>query len=231
MLSHRSAVALWQLRPVTAGPIDVTAPGRSRHGQEGIRVHNVRELAPQDHGKIDAIPVTALHQTLLDYAEVVHPQQLRLALEASERLDLVDFGALQRLIARSPGRRGVKPLKLVLDELCEPAPWTRSELERRFLALIRHAGLPEPQTNVLVAGILVDFFWPQARLVVEVDGYRFHKTRQAFENDRRRDAKLQVARCVVLRGTHARIEHDARALVGEVMQLLSVAPGRARSGR
>lgn len=80
---------------------------------------------------------------------------------------------------------------------------------------------------MVVAGVLVDFYWPEARLVVEVDGFGFHKTRRAFEEDRRRDARLQVARCVVLRVTQARIEHEVCELVVEVVQLLS--PGRRRA--
>lgn len=227
VLSHRAALALWELRPVPSGPIDVTVPGSGRPGQDGIRVHSARTLHAQDHGTIDGVPVTALHRTLLDYAEVARHQQLRLAFEAAERRDLFDLSALQQLLARSPGRRGAKPLDALLVELHGCAPWTQSELERRFLALIREAGLPEPAANVVVAGVLVDFYWPEARLVVEVDGFGFHKTRRAFEEDRRRDARLQVARCVVLRVTQARIEHEVCELVVEVVQLLS--PGRRRA--
>jgi very-short-patch-repair endonuclease len=45
-------------------------------------------------------------------------------------------------------------------------------LERRFLAIVRHAGLPAPETQQIVNGFRVDFFWPEVELVAETDGLR-----------------------------------------------------------
>jgi very-short-patch-repair endonuclease len=73
---------------------------------------------------------------------------------------------------------------------------------------------------VLVAGELVDCYWAAQRLVVEVDGYRFHKTRSWFEEDRRRDAGLQIAGCRVVRITARRIEHGSRGLIADLRRLL-----------
>ncbi|MGA2925488.1 MAG: type IV toxin-antitoxin system AbiEi family antitoxin domain-containing protein [Solirubrobacteraceae bacterium] len=225
VLSHRAAVALWELRPVASGPLDVTVPGRTRRGQGGIRVHNVHSLHATDRAVLDAIPVTSLARTLLDYAEIAHRQQLRLAIEAAERRELFDRRAVDELCARTVGRAGVKRLRSVLAEIVGPVPWTRSELERRFLALIREAGVPEPSANVLVAGALVDLYWPG--LVVELDSWTFHKSRERFEADRRRDARLQLAGCGVLRVTQRRIEREPRALLAELDALRRSPPRRA----
>jgi hypothetical protein len=213
-------VALWELRPVAAGPIDVTVPGRTRRGRKGIRVHNVRQLAKQDRATCDGIPVTAVHRTLLDYAETARPQALRLAMEAADRRELFDHRAIDACLARSHGRHGLKALKAALEEFRGPAPWTRSELERRFLALIRSVAIPEPQANVVVAGEQVDYFWPKARLVVEVDGWEFHKGRREFERDRRKDTNLQIAKCRVCRVTQPRIELEPRQLLRDVLAML-----------
>ncbi len=220
VLSHRSAVALWELRLFPAGPIDVTVPGRTRRGRNGIRIHNVRRLAPEDRATVDGIPVTSVHRALLDYAETARPQELRLAIETADRRELFDGRAMDACLARSRGRHGLKPLKATLAKLRGPAPWTRSELERRFQALIREANTPEPQANVVVAGENVDYFWPGPRLVVEVDGWEFHKGRKEFERDRRKDAKLQLANCRVLRATQIRMEFEARELVSDVLAML-----------
>lgn len=83
---------------------------------------------------------------------------------------------LDAVIARGAGRHGVKPLRALVGEYRGPAPETRSENERRFLAVIREAGLSPPSVNVVVAGIVVDFFWPERRLGVEVDSYTYHHT-------------------------------------------------------
>jgi predicted transcriptional regulator of viral defense system len=70
VLSHQAAVALWELRPRRTGLVDATVPGRRRHGQRGIRVHNVRTLAPTDRTVLDGIPVTSFARTVLDHAEI-----------------------------------------------------------------------------------------------------------------------------------------------------------------
>src|SRR5947207_2935015 len=101
VLSHRAAVALWDLRPAPGGPIDVTAPGRSRHHQKAIRVHSVRQLHGTHRAVVDGIPVTSVHRTLLDFAEVARPQELRLAIEASDRLELFDLKKMDAVLAHS----------------------------------------------------------------------------------------------------------------------------------
>ncbi len=221
VLSHAGAVALWGLRPWEGGRVDVTVPGRTRRGQRDIRVHNVRTLHRADRAKRDGIPVTSVHRALLDFAEVAHRQQLRLAIEAADRKDLFDLREIDELCARCGGRRGLKPLKAVLAEMREPTPWTRSELECRTLALLREAGIPEPQVNVLVAGELVDLYWPGTTpLVIELDGWEFHRSRAQFEKDRRRDARLQVRGCWTMRITQWRIEREPQAVVADVISLL-----------
>ena len=186
VLSHRNAAALWGLRPSGHTAVDVTVPGRSRAGQEGITVHNVRTLHPRDRTIVEGIPVTSVHRALLDYAEVAHRNQLGWAFDAADRLGLLDLAQIEAVRARSPGRRGIKPLKAIVAEHRGPAPETRSELERRFLALVREADLPEPSVSVVVAGFTVDFHWPSRGLVAEIDGYRFHRSRRSFEDDRAR---------------------------------------------
>lgn len=198
----------------------MTVPGRTRRGQAGIRVHNVRNLRDEDRARFDGVPITSVPRTILDYAEVAARQKVRLAIEAGERMDLLDHAELETLINVSPGRHGINVIRGLLAEMRGPAPWTLSELERRFLALIRDAGLPEPQANVLVGGELVDFYWPGPKLVVEIDGYRFHKSREQFEKDRRRDAKLQLLGIRVVRLTQRRLELEPEEVIRELLELL-----------
>jgi very-short-patch-repair endonuclease len=85
---------------------------------------------------------------------------------------------------------------------------TRSELEERFLALVRQAELPEPELNQRLAGYEVDFLWRSQRRVIEVDGYAFHHTRQAMTRDRRKDDDLEAAGYGVTRFTADQVLHD-----------------------
>jgi very-short-patch-repair endonuclease len=84
----------------------------------------------------------------------------------------------------------------------------RSELEERFLVLCREAGLPPPAVNVRLAGHEVDMAWADRRLVVELDGFAYHRTHAAFERDRARDASLQLAGHRVLRVTARRLARE-----------------------
>ncbi len=226
VLSHRSAIAHWGLRPPQIGPIDVLVPGSSRRSRDGIRVHHTPHLPEQETAIYDGVPVTSLHRALLDFAAVAHRQEVRLAIEAAERREKFDLREMNAVLARHPTHRGCKAIRQVLGEIKGPPADTRSELERRFLALIREAGLPEPQSNVLVEGFLVDLCWPEARLVVEIDSHGFHKLLGEFNSDRYRDAKLQLAGCIVLRVTEERMENPEE-LLSDVIRFLSRRPGRA----
>jgi very-short-patch-repair endonuclease len=97
---------------------------------------------------------------------------------------------------------------------------TRSDLERRFADLCRDAGLPPPAVNTWVGGFEVDALWPAQRLIVELDGYEFHRTRAAFERDRARDGELQLAGYRVLRFTYRRLVHEPEAVGTAIRRLV-----------
>ncbi len=104
-----------------------------------------------------------------------------------------------------------KAFERVLGSLHEPS-WTRSELERRFLDMCTDGGLPSPIVNAAVEGMEVDFHWPAHGLVVEIDGFEYHRTRAAFERDRERDLALQLAGLRVVRLTARTIDRGAARL-------------------
>jgi very-short-patch-repair endonuclease len=219
-LSHRSAIALHGLRP-GPGPRwpDVSAP-RSRDGQRGLKLHRPRELPDQDRVIVDGIPVTSIRRAVLEYAAVARPLEVRLALEAADRRGEVDGAAVNWLIENSRGRRSGRALRAMLAQYAEP-PMTRSELEKRFLMIVRDAEIPTPSCNVVVAGHLVDYWWPRQRLVVELDGYEFHRTRDKFDSDRREDRELRLAGIEVLRFTDPDLKHAPLRTGAEVIQMLS----------
>ena len=228
VLSHRSAAALWALVEGRSRDVDVTAPGRTRSGQAGIRLHRVHRLSREDRLVRDGIHVTTVARTLLDLAEVVTAQALNRAVGHAGRLHRLDLGAIERLCARSPGRRGLKPLRAALATY---EPLTRSELERHFLDVCQEAGLPKPAVNTHAAGFEVDALWQQQQLIVELDGFEFHSSREAFEQDRKRDATLLLAGYRVLRFTWRRVYDEPQEVVAIVREALSASrTGLAGSG-
>lgn len=221
LLSHRDAGRLHGLlRGTGSGPIHVTAP--RAHRLEGIRCHRTRTLDPRDATVVDAIPVTSWTRTALDLATDLPAARVRDALELAERQEH-DFAELRELIERSRGHHGLRTLKAALAQLGDTIPDLRSEGEVDLLALIREAGLPEPQVNVVVAGELVDFHWPEHRLVVEVDGRQWHGLQRDMESDRRKDVRLTLAGQRPVRYTKRRITNEPAAIIAELRGLL--APG------
>ncbi|UGS38006.1 hypothetical protein DSM104329_04428 [Capillimicrobium parvum] len=226
-LSHRSA---GEMRGVMrwAGPYhEVTVPGAGgrRRRARRVRVHRGR-LDPADWTVVRGIPVTTVARTLLDVGEVA-PSRLPRAVEEADRQGLLDVPAVREVMARNPGRRGLRPLATAL-ELHTPEPaFTRSGLERAALALIRDHGLPRPSANLWLHGYEVDLVWPDQKLVVELDTRGFHGTTSAFERDRRRDADLQARGYRVMRFTDRRIADDAAAVAATIAAALSRATAAA----
>ena len=97
---------------------------------------------------------------------------------------------------------------------------SRSELERRFLRFCHRNRLALPLVNERIGPYSVDFLWPQARLVVETDGWQAHRGRQAFEDDRARDAELRSRGYEVLRFTWRQLENDPAAVLSLLRRYL-----------
>jgi very-short-patch-repair endonuclease len=103
-----------------------------------------------------------------------------------------------------PRRPGLARLRKLLDR----HTLTDSGLERRFLSLIRRAGLPKPETQAWLSGFRVDFYWPDLGLVVETDGLRYHRTPGQQARDRLRDQVHTAAGLTTLRFAEAQIRHE-----------------------
>ena len=199
---------MWDL--VTDGrEIEVTTLRQSR-SQPGIRVHRATTLDPLTDvdRQPDGLPLTTPMRTLQDLAATVDRRRLRRACRKAELLRLIDTDQIR------DGVRGAERLRKGLAELVPTEPqMTRSELEERFLDLVAEAGLPAPETNVLVAGFECDFVWRAERLVVETDGRAAHLTPTAFERDRARDAELTAKGWRVVRFTQRHVVREKRRVV------------------
>lgn len=224
VLSHRSAAALWEIRSPHRGRIEVTLPWKSRSTD---RIHRRFARLPHDEMTIEAgIPVTTVPRTLFDLAAVSHVDQVESALRQSEYLRLHDRLSLPDLLARYPAHRGVRAIRTCLARRAElPAGTPRSPLEERFLPFLREHGLPRPRLNALVTARgrnhEVDCLWPQARQIVELDGFAGHGTRGAFREDRARDRRLRVAGYAVTRIAWAQLDDEPEPLAADLRALLS----------
>jgi very-short-patch-repair endonuclease len=194
ILSHTAAAAVWGLIPDSGGPVEVTlADSRARRQRPGITVHRSGKLLTRDVRLHEGLPLTSPAWTLLDLAARLDRRSLERALdEALVVRKLLSRAELRDVLERANGRAGASLLRLLLAPRTN-SKITHSQAERKCLELIRKAGLPEPKTQVRIAGYTVDLLWPEHRVVFEIDGYTFHTSRFAFDRDRRKDAALKSA--------------------------------------
>jgi very-short-patch-repair endonuclease len=222
VLSHRSAAGLWSLPVASYGRIEVTG-ARTRKPRAGILVHTSRRVEAQDRAVKDAIPVTSVARTLVDLAEVLTEPRLARAVHEAEVRRLFDLRAVEAALARVAGRRGRHRLLRVLAAYRPEDHELDSQAEGRFRALCQRHGLPDPRPQ-LIEGYRVDFYWPHARLAVEIDGAAFHHTRRAFHADRARDRALAALGVQVLRVTWRDLDRG-QALARELQRALAARTG------
>ncbi len=169
----------------------------------------------------DGVPVTSVRRTVLDLAATgVTGRRLERIVDEAERLHRLSPASF---IAGAGEGRGVLPrgLRDLLTDRQAGSTLTRSELEERFLSLCRHQEVPDPLVNAELMGLTVDFFWPAAALVVEVDGRASHDTHRGFQDDRDRDSMLGAAGFQTLRFTWWDLTRRPQVVADRVRRALS----------
>ncbi|MGH2714644.1 MAG: DUF559 domain-containing protein [Thermoleophilaceae bacterium] len=228
VLSHASAAAHWGIRPSAAATVDVTVPARSgRTRRKSIRVHRSGRLTEAEVTAHEGIPVTTVARTLLDLADVLPDQALKRTIDEAEYQGLLDLTPLIAIVEGNPGRRGRKVMALATS----PQELTRSNLEQCFLEMVTRRGLPRPRVNMWVEGYEVDFCWPDAKLIVEIDGRAAHGTRGAFERDRLRDRRLLRAGFRTIRLTDRGLRYDEDAIVADLEAFVSRSRASSKPSR
>jgi very-short-patch-repair endonuclease len=212
LLSHRSAAALWGIRRWAPARAEVTASTQRR--RPGISVH-VRRTTPGERAVHFGIPVTTVARTIVDLAHELDADELERLVRETEFQKRLDIAAIRR----SAMWRPAPSLNGLLDRI---AP-TQSRHEDRLLRLCKRFGLPAPLTQQSIGGRTVDFLWPEARLVVEIDSWDAHGTRSAFQNDRTASNGLQLAGYVVLRFTDTDLVRDAARVARLIRRALEAA--------
>lgn len=221
VLSHTSAAWVLGLAPASETVhISSAVGGTASRGR--VTTHRLTRLVPADVTVRDGFRITSAPRTLLDLADSESAADFeRLVAEARYQRHVSDRD-LRAVAARHPNRRGAGALSALLDAEREPA-FTRSKAERAFRAVLKRAGLSLPRANVPLIGFEVDAFWPEQRLVVEIDGYEAHRGRQAFERDRRKAAALEAAGYRVLRVSWRQIKETPEMVAAVVAAALAQA--------
>jgi hypothetical protein len=194
----------------------------------GLRCHRRPSLPSQEITARLGIPLTQPVRTFLDLATVTGPKTLERAINEADKLDVIDADSLRRALEDNPGQPGICLLRHVLDE--HTFRLSDDELERLFRPLAAAAGLPTPLTKHMVNRFEVDFFWPELGLVVETDGWRYHRTPSAQTRDALR-FQVHVANGLTpLRFSHHQVKYRPAHVKDILTRTVANLRAEARSG-
>ncbi|HEX6693829.1 MAG TPA: DUF559 domain-containing protein [Longimicrobiales bacterium] len=234
VLSHWTAARLSGLTQAAADAdvIRIIVPRGSSGRAPGVQALRTGHLHASEWRTLHGLRTTTPARTLLDLAvelgragDTRHLEQL-VARSLDEKLCTPED--VLAVVDRHPRTRGAGLLRLVLGDDCRPA-LSRSEAEERLRQRMVEDEVPSWRQNARAAGYEVDFLWAQQRLVVEVDGYAWHSSRNRFESDRARDAALAAAGYLVLRFTWRQVDGKPGAVVARIAYVLGMRSAALRS--
>jgi hypothetical protein len=195
--SHRSAAALWELDGSTPGIVEVMVPRKTGSRSSGIALHFTGRLPPSDVTTCGGIPVTTISRTLLDLGAVLPPEAVQHALDHALRIRATTIPRLRWHLDRlgGPGGRGSGVLRDLLDDPYQGPVTPESVFERRLLRVFKDAGMPPPVRQHVVRDegrvvAVLDFAYPEARVAIEADSFRFHSSRAEWKRHRTRNNRL-----------------------------------------
>jgi len=223
LLSHHTAAALWGIRGYSGGAVHVTAPHKSTSTK---RIRRHFSAVPEDERAAeDGIPATSVHRTIFDLAATVSVDDVVAMIKEAEYLNRWDRLSLPDLLERYSGKRGSRSLRFALDRLEEEPPGRkRSRLEERFAPFLRRHHLPLPRFNdwILLGSkrYRADCHWPHLRLIVELDGWKGHSSRSAFQDDRARDRALHAAGFSVVHITWNQLDVEPEEVASDLRRML-----------
>ncbi len=222
VLSHGTAARVWGIADTDRATIDVTLVGRQAGARPGVRLHRAARLHPADIRTRSNLRLTSPARALIDFAGQASREELDQAFGEARAKRLITDASLEAALRRAPTNH---PGAAIIRRRLRGDPgstYTRSKGEQRMRHLMKTAELPQPLVNTKVRGFTADFLWPDARLILEVDGHDTHGDRLAFERDRRRDQIHAAAGYTVIRVTWLQLRDEPLAVVARIAQALAV---------
>jgi hypothetical protein len=219
--AHRAA-GMYGFRPMCEG-VDVLVPDTQGGGRRpGIRLHRSGDRHRLQPEFIGTVPVVAPAWVLLEIAADLAERALEVALDEAFSVGNVNRDDVARVVGANPTRAGAGVLKHLLAQRLVGNP-TRSPGQERLLALVREAGLPDPEMDARIGGgFSADLFWRAARVAAEYDSFRWHSSRSAWARDRRKDAYCAAHGIALVRVTDHDLDHAALKLVARMSSLIAV---------
>lgn len=215
-LCGRPAAHLLALLKGQCPPPEVMAP--AKRSIEGITTQRYRSLHRSEVMRWRGIPVTTVARTLVDLAPVLPLDELARACHEAGVRHRTTPAHVEAVLKRRRTAPGAAKLRAVMNG---DAPALLSRLEEGFIAHLRTEGLALPQTNRPAGSHHVDCRWPDHRLTVELDSFRYHNSRQSWERDRHREREARARGDEFRRYTWTDVFEQPKPMVGELRSFLS----------
>jgi very-short-patch-repair endonuclease len=183
--------------------VEVTAVRHLRRHARNVVWHESFHLTERDVTELDGIPVTRPMRTFLDLAVVLDPKPLEQVLNDGMHRNLLSIPAIWRRWEQlGPLRHGAGKVRALLERYTADERPTESVLETLYFQLLRENGIATPTKQLVMRGVgRIDFAYPDLKVSIELDGGRFHSSREAQERDRAKSNDLVAAGWRVLRFT------------------------------
>ncbi|MEO6859187.1 MAG: type IV toxin-antitoxin system AbiEi family antitoxin domain-containing protein [Solirubrobacteraceae bacterium] len=217
-LSHRTAAAVWDLRAVNVRRIEVTVPESERLERTGLVVHCTAHVGDDEVRTRNGLRVSSVPRMLLELANCEAQAELERLITEAVRRRALDFKSLEQTLTRHTRRPGLANLRRALHDY-RPGPNRKSDLERAFDRLIKDTDIPPPERNVYIGGWEIDCYWPEFKLVVELDGRNYHSSLADMERDRKKDGDLLKLGIGTFRITDLRFELEPEEILADLRTL------------
>src|SRR4051794_33861863 len=191
---------------------------RTERKIEGLKTRHVRNPHPRDITVVNLIPVTTVPLTLVHLAAVLDDEELARACHLAHVIYRVGPQHVQQVLRRVPRAKGAARLKAII---AGDTKTLLSYLEKGFIAILKVAGLPLPDTNRYTDGHYVDCRWPDRKLTVELLGFRFHNSRFSFDEVGDREREAYARKDAFRRYTYKDVFDEPERMLAELRELLA----------
>jgi len=219
-ISHQSAAFVWGLRKIPPRAVEVSVVGRCCGSRKGMRVHRIQAIDRSELRRENGLWVSSPARVALETAAVGSGAELVGVVDAGLAARLFTARDLELVLARNRPCRGAARLADLLGDETAVAI-SRSRPEKILLRLIRDAGLPRPDTNVMFGRFEADFVWRRERLVVELDSETYHSGPGAVYRDREKDLVFRDHGFEVLRFTRAHVVLESTKVLVRIATTLA----------
>jgi very-short-patch-repair endonuclease len=220
-VSRHWAVAAWGVRPAALGDVDVTVPYGRNSRRTGVRTHRSKRIDPRDVTVLKGVPIATPAFALLETAAELSFPEFERAFDDALTRRAMSLTSAQQMLARHQGCRGA-PMFALLARPEHGLEITRSRAEQLMKGLAHRGGLTGWRLNWRRGRIIPDMLFDVEKVIVEVDGFRTHGARRAFEDDRARDAKLAAHGWIVLRFTWRQLTGQPELVLVRLAQTLAI---------